>query len=218
MEKVMRTRIGLAVLVLLAPAAARAEDWLLAAESAARAAAIPGEAAPEKPKSAWLPFAPAARTFVAELPSAGWHPVEEESPVGTVVRVFGPEDPSGLIRAALSVRLIDRDSPSFLPIKSGVDAMRAADKAASREATPVRPLRVPAGLARIFEVTETRRLPADEGPSAPLQLHHYVAVLPHGGDSYFVVRLVTARADYLDFRDDFVRFLKSFRPLGAAGR
>ena len=145
-------------------------------------------------------------------------PVEEESAVGTVVRVFGPEDPSGLVRATLSVRLIDRDSPSFLPIKRGVDAMRASDKATSRETTPVRPLRVPAGLARIFEVTETRRLPADEGPSAPLRLHHYVAVLPYGGESYFVVRLVTERDEYLDYRDDFVRFLKSFRPLGAGGR
>lgn len=214
----MRTRLCLAVLALLAPASARAEDWLLSAENAARAAAIPGEAVPEKPKSAWLPFSPAARTFIADLPASGWHPVEEESSVGTVVRVFGPEDPSGLIRATLSVRMIDRDSPSFLPVKRGVDAMRASDRMTSREATPVRPLRVPAGLARIFEVTETRRLPTDEGPSAPLLLHHYVAVLPQGGDAYFVVRLVTARTDYLDFRDDFVRFLKSFRPLGAAAR
>lgn len=214
----MRARISLAVLALLAPASARAEDWLLSAESAARAAAIPGEAAPEKPKSALKPFSPAARTFIADLPSSGWYAVEEESAVGTVVRIFGPEDPSGRVRATLSVRLIDRDSPSFLPVKRGVDALRAEDPATSREATPVRPLRVPAGLARTFEVTETRRLPADEGPSAPLQLHHYVAVLPQGGQSYFVARLVTTRADYLDFRDDFVRFLKSFRPLGAGGR
>lgn len=211
----MRTRLGLAVLLLLASASARAEDWLLSAEKAARAAAIAGEAVPEKPKAAWLPFSPAARLFTCDLPSSGWHPVEEESSGGTVVRVFGPEDPSGLTRATLSVRLIDRDSPSFLPIKRGVDAMRASDKATAREATPVRPLRVPAGLARIFEVTETRRLPADAGPSAALQLHQYVAVLPQGGDSYFVLRLVTARTDYLDYRDDFVRFLKSFRPLGA---
>lgn len=214
----MRIRTALAVLVLLAPAAARAEDWLLSAENAARAAAIPGEAAPEKPKSAWLPFAPAAKTFTSELPSSGWRPVEEEGAVGSVVRVFGPEDPSGLLRAALSVRLVDRDSPNFLPVKRGVDAMRASDPATAREATPVRSLRVPAGLARIFEVTETRRLPADEGPSAPLQLHHYVAVLPQGGEAYFVIRLVTARADYLDYRDDFVRFLKSLRPLGAGAR
>ena len=190
----MRTRISLAVLVLLAPASARAT---------------------EKPKSAWLPFTTAARTFTFDLPSSGWHPFEEESPVGAVVRVFGPEDPSGLIRVALSVRLMDRDSPSFLPIKRGVDALRASDRATSRSATPVRPLRVPAGLARIFEVSETRRLPADAGPSTPLQLHHYVAVIPQGGDSYFVVRLVTARTDYLDFREDFIRFLRSFRPLGA---
>ena len=214
----MRTEISLAVLVLITPASARAEDWLLSAENAARAAVIPGEAAPGKPQEAWLAFSPAARTFVCDLPSSGWHPVEEESPVGTVVRVFGPEDPSGLIRATLSVRLIDQDSPGFLTVKRGVDAMRAPDKTTSRSATPVRSMRVPAGLARIFEVTETRRLPADEGPSTPLELHHYVAVLPQGGQSYFVMRLMTARADYLDFRDDFVRFLTSLRPLSAGGR
>lgn len=208
----MRIRLLLASLF-IAAWPARAEDWLLTSQKAARAAAIPGEAVPQPPKSSWLPYAPTARTFTSELPTTGWYPLEEESAVGTVVRVFGPEDPSGLMRAVLSVRLIDRDSPSFLPIKQGVDAMRAADKAASRDATPVRPLRVPAGLARIFEVTETRRLPADQGPSAPVELHHYVAVLTSGGESYFVIRLVTARADYLDYRSDFVRFLKSFRPL-----
>lgn len=214
----MRIRIALAAFVLLTASSVHAEDWLLSAENAARSAAIPGEAALEKPKSSWLPFTPAARTFIADLPSSGWHVVEEESAVGTVVRVFGPDDPSGQVRATLSIRLIDRDSPSFLPVKRGVDAMRAEDKATSREATPVRPLRVPAGLARTFEVTETRRLPADEGPSTPIELHHYVAVLPQGGEAYFVIRLVTARADYLDYRADFVRFLKSFRPLGAGGR
>jgi hypothetical protein len=83
-----------------------------------------------------------------------------------------------------------------------------------REATIVHPLRVGAGLARIFEVTETRRVPMDSGVSAPLEIHQYVAVIPRG-EAYFVVRLITGRSNYLDFRDDFVRFLKSMKPVGA---
>lgn len=214
----MSARTSLLILILLADCGARAEDWLQSAENAARSAAVPGEASPEKPKPGWQVFTPASRFFIADLPSSGWRPDEEEGSSGAVVRVFGPDDPSGRIRAVLSVRLADRDSAGFQPLKRAVNAMRAADSAVARSATPVRPLRVPAGLARTFEVVETRRLPAEEGPSAPIELHHYVAVIPHVGEAYFVVRLVTARANYLDFRDDFVRFLRSLRPLGAAGR
>ncbi|HAZ08367.1 MAG TPA: hypothetical protein DCZ01_07590 [Elusimicrobia bacterium] len=214
----MSARTSLFLLILLAPSGARAEDWLQSAENAARSAAVPGEASPEKPKPGRQVLAPASRFFLADLPSVGWRPNEEEGASGSVVRVFGPDDPSGRFRAVLSVRLVDRDSAGFQPVKRAIDAMRAADSAVARSATSVRPLRVPAGLARTFEVVETRRLPAEEGPSTPIEIHHYVAVIPHGGEAYFVVRLATARANYLDFRDDFVRFLRSLRPLGATGR
>ena len=203
---------SLAALALLAVAPARAEDWLLAAQGAAASAVIPGEAAPEKPASGWTPYEPASRLFRAELPSVGWRPFEEEDALGSVVRVLGPDDPSGALRATLSVRLVDRDSPAFAPAKDAVEAMRR--QGPERESTAVRPLRVAAGLARVFEITETRRAPVDAGPSAPVRLHHYVAVIPRG-EAYFVVRLVTARANYLDFRDDFVRFLKSLKPIGS---
>lgn len=166
------------------------------------------------PEEGGLSWTPESRLFTAERPSAQWRALEEDGAVGAVARLFGPEDSSGLMRATLSVRLVDRDSPSFLPIKPGVSALRAPDAATSRRASPMRTLRVAAGLARTFEIVETRRLPFDEGPSTPLELHHYVAVIPHVGESYFVVRLVTSRNSYLDFRDDFVRFLKSLRPLG----
>jgi hypothetical protein len=202
----------LAVFFLLAAAPARAEDWLLSAQRAAALAPIPGEAVPEKAKSDWVPFEPASRLFRAELPPAGWRAFEEEDALGTVVRVLGPDDPSGALRATLSVRLVDRDSPVFMPAKQAVEAMRR--QGPGRDAGAVHPLRIGAGLARIFEITEVRRAPADAGPSAPLELHQYVAVIPRG-EAYFVVRLVTARANYLDFRDDFVRFLKSMKPIGA---
>jgi len=126
--------------------------------------------------------------------------------------VLGPDDPSGALRAMLTVRLIDRDAPNFTPAKEAVDAMRRP--APGREPSPTHPLRVGAGLARIFEIVETRRLPADEGPSAPVALHQYVAVIPRG-EAYYLVRLTSGRVNYLDYRDFFVEFLKNLKPIGA---
>jgi hypothetical protein len=203
---------NLAMLVLLAASPARAEDWLLSAQRAAASAAIPGEAVPDEAKSDWAPYEPASRSFRADLPPVGWKAFEEEDALGSVVRVVGPDDASGALRATLTVRLVDRDSPVFLPAKEAVEAMRR--QGPDREATVVHPLRVGAGLARIFEITETKRLPTDAGPSAPMEIHQYVAVLTRG-EAYFVIRLVTSRANYLDFRDDFVRFLKSLKPIGS---
>ena len=206
---------NLAMLLLLAAAPARGEDWLLSARSAAASAAIPGEAAPEKAKSDWMPYEPASRLFRAELPSAGWTAFEEDDSLGSVVRVLGPDDPSGALRAALTVRLVDRESPVFAPAKDALESMRR--QGPGRESTAVQLLRVGAGLARIFEITEVRRMPADGGPISPMAIHQYVAVIPRG-EAYFVIRLVTARENYLDFRGDFVRFLRSMRPVGSAAR
>ena len=176
------------------------------------AATIPGEAVPEKAKSDWVPFEPVSRQFRADLPSAGWTAFEEDDALGSVVRVLGPDDPSGALRAAITVRLVDRDSPVFVPAKDAVDAMRR--QGPDRESTAVQLVRMGAGLARLFEITETRRVLADTAPSAAMAIHQYVAVIPRG-EAYFVVRLVTSRENYLDFRGDFIRFLKSLKPVGA---
>lgn len=206
----MRLELLLALLTLAAPARA-AGDWLLDAERAAASAALPGQAAPEKPKEDWVPFEPASRLFRGMLPSEGWHASDEDDALGSIVRILGPEERTGALRALLTVRLVDRDSPGFVPAKEAVEAMRRSQS--GRDATSVRPMRVTGGLARIFEVVETRRAPVDEGPSAPLELHQYVAVIPRG-ETYYLIRLVSARADYLDYRDLFSRFLKEFRPIG----
>lgn len=198
--------------LLLAAAPARAGDWILDAQAAAAAAAIPGEAAPEKVKDGWIPYEPVSRAFRSELPSQGWRPFEVDDALGSVVRILGPEDPSGTVRAVLSVRWVDRDAPDFIAAKAAVEAMRRP--APGRDPSPVRPLRVSAGLARIFEIVEHRRLPLDEGPSAPIDLHQYVAVIPRG-QAYFLVRLTTARTSYLDYRSFFVRFIKELKPIGA---
>ncbi|MDE2141518.1 MAG: hypothetical protein KGL74_00990 [Elusimicrobia bacterium] len=198
--------------LLLTAAPARAGDWLLDAQKAAASAPIAGEAAPEKPKSAWVPYEPASRLFRGDLPSEGWHAFEEDDALGSVVRVLGPDDPSGALRATLTVRLMDRDAPDFIPAKEAVDAMRRSGP--GRDPSPVHPLRVSAGLARIFEIVERRRVPIDQGPSAPMDLHQYVAVIPRG-EAYFLVRLTTARENYLDYRDLFVTFVKNLKPIGA---
>lgn len=198
--------------LLLTAAPARAGDWLTGAQAAAAAASIPGEAAPEKAKDGWVPYEPSSRAFRSELPSEGWRAFEEDDAQGSVVRILGPDDPSGALRAVLSVRWVDRDAPNFIAAKPAVEAMRRP--APDRDATPVRPLRVAAGLARIFEVVERKRLPLDEGPSAPMNLHQYVAVIPRG-EAYFLVRLTTSRTAYLDYRDFFVRFIKELKPIGA---
>jgi len=200
------------VVLLLLSATARAEDWLQAAQRDAASVAIPGEAAPDKPKRDWVDYEPVSRLFRAELPPTGWNAFEEEDSLGVVVRILGPDDPSGALRASMTVRLVDRDSPAFVPAKDAIESMRRGGP--GREASPVHPLRVGAGLARIFEVTEIRRVPVDTGPSALLDLHEYVAVIPRG-EAYYVVRLISARANYLDLRDVFVGFLKSMKPIGA---
>lgn len=200
------------LLILLLASPAAAGDWLADADKLAREAVIPGSTAPEAPKSDWMPYVPVSRLFSGEIPTKGWWPMEEETATGSVFRLLGPDSQSGAFRSVLSVRFYDKDTPGFLPIKQAVDLMRKDDKATGRSITPVRPVRVGLGLARTFEIVETRRVPGDEGPSFEEELHHYVAVIPVG-EAYYLVRLVSSRATYLDYRDDFVRFMKSMRTL-----
>jgi len=202
----------LAALLLLLASAASAGDWLADADKAAREAVIPGAAQPEAPKAAWMPFVPASRLFSGEIPVQGWWPMEEETATGSVFRLLGGDSHSGAARTVLSVRFYDKDTPGFLPIKQAVELMRRDDKESKRAITAVRPVRVGLGLARTFEIVETRRIPADEGPSFEEELHHYVAVIPVG-EAYYLVRLISSRATYLEYRDDFVRFMKSLRTL-----
>lgn len=198
-------------IILLVPAAS-AGDWLADAAKDARDAKIPGATVPEAPKTAWIPYVPASRLFSGEIPVEGWWPMEEETATGSVFRLLGSDSQSGAVRTVLSVRFYDKDTPGFLPIKLAVDVMRKENKESGRSITPVRPVRVGLGLARTFEIVETRRMPSDDGPAFEEELHHYVAVIPVG-EAYYLVRLISSRASYLDYRDDFVRFMKSLRTL-----
>lgn len=198
--------------LLLLPASAFAGDWLADAAKAASSAAIPGSPAPEPAKKAWIPFVPSSRLFSGEIPVEGWWPMEEETATGSVFRLLGGDSQSGAVRTVLSVRFYDKDTPGFTPIKQAVERLRREDKGVRRSVSPVRPVRVGLGLARTFEIDETRRVPADDGPSFEEEIHHYVAVIPVG-EAYYLVRLVSSRATYLEYRDDFVRFMKSMRTL-----
>lgn len=209
----MTVRLLLA-LTLAAAAPASAADWLLESERAARSAPVPDEPAGEPFAEGYRPHTPESRLFTADVPASGWWPMEEEGPDGSVFYLLGPDSPSGAFRAVLSVRAYDRDTSMFTEAKEHAELLRRRDDAVSRSATAVRPLRVKGGvLARTFEVIETRRLPAEQAPAFPEELHHYVAILPQG-ESFYVLRLISARTDYLEHRDMFVRFLRSFRALG----
>ncbi len=207
----MRRASALAALLALSCAAsARAADWLQSALSAANAAPLADEPPAREDDGSWAPFESAE--FRSELPAAGWYAHEEEDALGTVTRIYGPDSGSGAVRATLSVRLYDRSTPGFLPAKQAVDGMRR--QGPERDSSPVHAIRVAAGLAREFEVTEKRRVAADEGPSLPVVLHEYVAVIPRG-ESYYVIRLVSTRENFLDTHPVFERFVKRLMPIGA---
>jgi hypothetical protein len=203
-------RASVLALVLLCAASARAADWLQSALKASNAASIADEPPARTDDASWVPFESAE--FRSELPASGWYAHEEEDALGTVTRVYGPDSTSGSVRATLSVREYDRSTPGFIPAKDAVEAMRR--ESSERAATPVHAMRVGAGLARLFEITTTRRVAADDGPSLPESLHQYVAVIPRG-ESYYVIRLVSTHESYLDTTDVFARFVKRFLPIGA---
>ncbi|MEK7388904.1 MAG: hypothetical protein AAB036_04335 [Elusimicrobiota bacterium] len=201
---------ALVLVFLLAANGVNAEDWLAEAERTAREAAIHGLTARGAPQSPWTRWTPNSRLFSGEIPTQGWWPMEEESWRGPVFFLLGPDSPSAALRATLSVRFYDKDTPGYAPIKKAVDLMRRDNAATRRSMTPVRPLRVGLGLARTFEIVETRRLPMDDAPSFEEEIHQYVAVIPVG-EAYYLVRLISSRSTYLEYRDDFVRFIKSLR-------
>ncbi len=174
-----------------------------AAISLLLALAAPSLAAEDGRYKTWSPASP---SFSCEIPRA-WQAFEEED----TAHALGPDDPRGAYRAGIDVHWVERSRPGFVDWKDAVELLRRADKETGRAATPVRLVRSGGVLARVFEVTENRRLPPDRLPSSERAVHHYVAVVP-GGSGYYVARLSSARDVYLDYKEDWARFLKSFRP------
>ncbi|MBI4425677.1 MAG: hypothetical protein HY554_18240 [Elusimicrobia bacterium] len=162
---------------------------------------------------AYRSFTSARRTFACDVPVRGWRVFEEETPSGSAAHFLGPSELDGSWRAALHVHYVDKTQPGFLPLEDAVKRARRAEPGSSRSATTVRRWRVARQSARRFEVTETRLIPPDRLPAAPAVLHHYVAFVP-AGDGYFLVKLSSARDNYLDYRELFERVLQTFRILG----
>lgn len=166
----------------------------------------------EKSASGYRYYEPAGGAFRCQIPDA-WRAIEEESVEGPLVHILEPAEKGKPYRTGISVHLLEPGQPGFVPFKKALDVLRREDKDSLRSATPVRLLRANGLLFRLFEVTETRLLPAESLPASQTPLHHYVA-LAQSGESYFVLRLSSLRDVYLDYRREFLRFLKSFRPLG----
>lgn len=158
-------------------------------------------------------YTPPSKNFSCDLPK-GWTAfAENEADDIEAVHVLGPDNEAGTFRSGIDIRYYEKGAPGFVPYKKAVDQMRRSDGQTDRESTTIRALRIGAGLARTFEVSETRRLPADRLPSMVEPLHRYYAIFPNG-ESYFVVSLASTREMYLDYRELFVDFLRTFRPLG----
>lgn len=155
-------------------------------------------------------YTPPSGLFTCDVPK-GWSAFEEEEGSGPAIHMLGPENAGGTFRSGIDVRFMEKGQPGFLSFKRILEELRRPDEATDRSGTAIRPLRTGAGLARTFEITETRRLPPDRLPSIEEALHRYVAIIP-SGDNYFVISLASTRESYLDYRDLFVEFLRTFHP------
>lgn len=157
-------------------------------------------------------YAPPSHNFYCDVPS-GWKAFEAQDAFGPVVHLIGPDDPAAQFAAGIDVRWSERGEPGYEPYKKMLEEMKRPDGRVSRASTPVRVMRVSGVMARFFEITETRKLPADGWPGAETELHRYVAVLP-SGESYYTISLSSVRENYMEYRDLFLDFVKNFKPIG----
>lgn len=160
-----------------------------------------------------LRYSPPSQLFVCDMPGNDWNAFEEEEGSGFATHLLGPDNPAGTYRTGIDIRWVEKGQPGWSPLKQAIDEMRRGDKQTERSSTSVRPYRISGILARTFEISETRRLPADQAPSLEDEIHHYIAVIP-SGESYYIIKLSSTRDIYFDYRELFVRFLRSFKPLG----
>ncbi len=152
------------------------------------------------------------RDFSCSLPK-GWVAFSEKDQMGYVVHILGPDDPTGVYRTGIDIHWFDSSRPGFVPLTKAVEGMRASDSLTGRSSTLLRVVRGADTFARMFEINENRWLPSERLPSIKKHLHSYVAILPRG-KSYWIITLSSTRSVYLDYRDTFIDFLRSFNPMG----
>ncbi len=159
-------------------------------------------------------YSPPSHNFDCGIPT-GWQAFEELDEYGAVVHILGPESAAGDYRAGFDIRWNEKGDPGWQPYKKALEEVRKSDDHLSRSSSIISVMRIGGSLVRAFEITETRRLPADRFPAAPEDLHRYYAFFPTGGgESYFTISLASSRDSYLDYRDIFLQFLKDFKPIG----
>ncbi|MDE2313410.1 MAG: hypothetical protein KGL04_04460 [Elusimicrobia bacterium] len=159
--------------------------------------------------AAGTPYEPASGDFSCLLPP-GWTAFEEEG--GALVHVLGPQSPSGDYRAGIDIEFMQEGGAGFVPYKKEVDYLRDGGKGESVDSTVVQALRVSGVLARYFESNVTRVLPDGRLPAGGTTLHHFTAFVPTPhGQSYYLIDLSSSESTYLNYRDLFMTFLKSFR-------
>ena len=168
-------------------------------------------AGPAWAAAAWHPYVPDSRIFDCSIPE-GWQAVENDESSQLSAHILGPDDPLGLYRTGIDVRRYEKGQSDYQPVAKALIEWRKTNKETDRALTAVRPMRISGSLAMTFEVTEKRWLPIEETPLSQQYLHRYVAIIPKGED-YYVVSLSSMRDVYLDYRDVFYDFLKSFHAL-----
>ncbi|MBI5211049.1 MAG: hypothetical protein HY927_13850 [Elusimicrobia bacterium] len=186
--------------------------WAVAAAVLWTALGAPRPSRASGPGAGEPAYSSGSGLFTCQVPP-GWHAFEETEPTGSAVHLLGPDDPAGVYRAGLDIHFVDGSLARAQPMKAAIEFLRRQDKLAQRQSTQVKRVSSGRGLARVFEVWETLFLPPDLAPSVEARVHHYVAVIESGSD-YFVIRLSSSEEVYLDFRDDFLRLVKTFRVKG----
>ncbi|HAH05591.1 MAG TPA: hypothetical protein DCM05_03550 [Elusimicrobia bacterium] len=169
-------------------------------------------AGPAQGQTASGTYMPPSGSFVCNL-KEGWTTLEERSPQGMSVHLFGPASTPGLIPPAYHIHLIQKDTPGFLDISDAVKKTRKKERFAERTPAPPQSVRYAGRSMKLFEVRERRRLPAEALPSEAAVLHHFYAFIP-AGDDYFIVKLTVDEEEFEDYRQEFRGFLKGFQIIG----
>jgi hypothetical protein len=161
-------------------------------------------------------YTPSSSLFTYIAP-AGWQIIEGREETHPAVHMLGPDEPLGLYRTGLDVHYFEKGDPGFISLADKLLELRRSDKLSQREITNVRPVRVSGSMALTFEVTEKKWLPIEELPLSQQYVHRYVALIPDG-KNYFIATLSSARTVYIDDRNIFSDFLRSFRTMGSPSK
>lgn len=183
----------------------------LASPCAARGGAY-SELAP-LPQGGLITYTSPSKSFIVDIPR-GWESFESETPRGIAAHLIGPKLADGGWRAAYHVHYFEKGAPGFAPLREMLKTERKKNRTMQRQVTPTTTWRVDRKPAKIFEVREQRIAPYGRLPAERLSLHHFYAIVPNGINAYYMIKLSVTEDKYLDYREEFRRFLKSFKITG----